>query len=129
MKFGEGNVFTSVCQEFCPHIVAATETRMVASRRYASYWNAFLLILQRFWCKENYSLELGAHCNLAQQLYSLNYDKAIQQLATKTNMSTGINTCNNSDYNLTEVLPGITTYSNRDSNLTEVLSSQTQCAP
>ena len=32
-----------MCQEFCPHLVVATETRTLASGRYASYWNAFLL--------------------------------------------------------------------------------------
>ena len=31
-KFREGNVFTSVCQEFCPQLMAATETRTVGKR-------------------------------------------------------------------------------------------------
>ena len=31
-KFGQGSIFISVCQEFCPQLVAAAETRTVGKR-------------------------------------------------------------------------------------------------
>ena len=48
-KLREGNVFTSMCQEFCPggrawHIPPGGYYEMRSmSGRYASYWNVFLL--------------------------------------------------------------------------------------
>ena len=43
-KFGEGNVFTSVCQEFCPQLVAATETLTVGKRAARILVECFLVL-------------------------------------------------------------------------------------
>ena len=42
-KFGEGNVFTSMYQEFCPELAAATETRTVGKRAVRTLLECFLV--------------------------------------------------------------------------------------
>ena len=41
-KLGQGNIFRSVCQEFCPQGGGGVRGIRSMSGRYASYWNAFL---------------------------------------------------------------------------------------
>ena len=42
-KFGEGDVFTRGCQEFCPQLVAAVETRTVGKRAAGILLECFLV--------------------------------------------------------------------------------------
>ena len=42
-KLGQGNVFSSVCQEFCPQLVAAAETRIVGKRAVRYLLECFLV--------------------------------------------------------------------------------------
>ena len=42
MKLGQGNIFRSMCQEFCPRGRGGGHDIRSMSGRYAYYWNAFL---------------------------------------------------------------------------------------
>ena len=43
MKLGQGNIFSSMCQEFCPQLVAAAETRTVGKRAVRILLECFLV--------------------------------------------------------------------------------------
>ena len=43
-NFGEGKVFTSLCQKFCPQLLAATETRTVVKRAASILLECFLVV-------------------------------------------------------------------------------------
>ena len=43
-KLGQGNIFSSMCQEFCPQLVAAAETRTVGKRAVRILLECFLVV-------------------------------------------------------------------------------------
>ena len=48
-KLGQGNIFRSVCQEFCSHLGAVHARRYgQQAGQYASYWNAYLSLMNRY---------------------------------------------------------------------------------
>ena len=61
-KFGESNVFTSVCQEFCPQLMTATETRMVGKRAVCILLECFLADIQII--ENTQMLKLKQHENI-----------------------------------------------------------------
>ena len=70
----EGNVFTGVCQSFCS-LLASWLLRHCSSLswrgRYASYWNAFLLIWFRFACFLCHKMHFYVLVSVVHCLYTL----------------------------------------------------------